>query len=91
MMSEKGLIEFVDLISRLNAIEFLGILKLLEVPLLDDKNENKEREFHELVSDMIDRFITLNRKQRREIVSILRRNLKEKMKNNGTDTKHSTE
>ena len=62
--------EFLTLVSKLEAIEFLGLTKILCVPLLDD--ENHERDFADLLDDVLDGFSKCGRPQRREILRALR-------------------
>lgn len=93
---EKQAEEFVCLISRLNAFEFMGILKLLSVPIFENEQEiTKEtnpkdivqRQFEDLLDNAIDTFCVLSRARRREILKLLREVRKEKSKN-GTSTKN---
>ena len=93
---EKQAEEFVCLVSKLNAFEFMGILKLLSVPIFENEQEiTKEtnpkdivsRQFEDLLDDAIDTFCLLNRARRREILKLLREVRKEKSKN-GTPTKN---
>lgn len=93
---EKQAEEFVCLISKLNAFEFMGILKLLSVPIFENEQEiTKEtnpkdivsRQFEDLLDDAIDTFCVLNRARRREVLKLLREVRKEKSKN-GPPTKN---
>lgn len=74
--------EFVCLIPKLNAFEFMGLAKILSIPIVDSEQEItadtnpkdiKSREFEDILSDMIDMFCGLRRARRREILAMLRR------------------
>lgn len=69
--------EFLLLLQQLEAIEFIGISKLLDVRLLDDK---EPRDFYILLHDCLEHFEGLSRKKRKEILKILKEAKKEKEK-----------
>lgn len=73
--SSKSFEEFLMLISKLNAIEFFGLTKILCVPLLDGEHN---RDFADLLDDVLDRFEKCGRSQRREILRALRAATKNK-------------
>ena len=70
--------EFLSLLRELEAIEFIGLSKLLGVKLLDEK---EPRDFYVLLHDCLERFEQLSRKKRKEILKILKEAKKEKNKN----------
>lgn len=59
-----------------------------------DKPEKKPRQhvknFEDLFSDLIDNFVALNRKSRREVMNVLRDQVR-RNQYNGSNTKHTTE
>lgn len=67
--------EFLSLLQELEAIEFIGLSKLLGVKLLDEK---EPRDFYVLLHDCLERFEQLSRKKRKEILKILKEAKKEK-------------
>lgn len=67
---EKELIEFITIINRLEPVEFAGIVKILCVALAD--YSGKVRPYEEILSDLIDNFCKIGRRQRREIIKLLR-------------------
>ena len=69
--------EFLSLLQELEAIEFIGLSKLLGVKLLDEK---EPRDFYVLLHDCLERFEQLSRKKRKEILKILKEAEKEKNK-----------
>ena len=69
--------EFLSLLQELEAIEFIGLSKLLGVKLLDEK---EPRDFYILLHDCLERFEQLSRKKRKEILKILKEAKKEKNK-----------
>ena len=71
----KSFEEFLMLVSKLNAVEFLGLTKILCVPLVD---EERDRDFADLLDDVLDHFEKCGRPQRREILRALRAATKNK-------------
>lgn len=74
----KSFEEFLALISQLEAIEFLGLTKILCVPLQDE--EGHDREFAELLDNVLNQFEKCGRPQRREILKALRQSTKGRKK-----------
>ena len=74
-VSSKTVINFLELVTQLEPIEFVGLSKILCVPLVNQKNE--PREFEDILSDMIDNFISTGRKQRKDIIKVLKQSIKE--------------
>ena len=68
-ISEKTMIKFITGITKLEPIEFIGLTKVLCTPIVDD--ENNPREFDDILSDMIDRFVSTGRRQRRDILKVI--------------------
>ena len=74
-VSSKIVINFLELVTQLEPIEFVGLSKILCVTLVNQKNE--PREFEDILSDMIDKFISTGRKQREDIIKVLKKSIKE--------------
>lgn len=118
MDSEKSLTEFIALTTKLSPLQFLGLVKILNVDI-EFKNDESEadntdaidgdcantmenadapvkkprqhvKNFEDLFSDLIDNFVALNRKSRREIMNVLRDQVR-RNGHYGADTKHTTE
>jgi len=94
--TDKGLNEFLDLITKLEPGEFLGIAKLFGVKLVekkdvdcaesiectdasDDKVENSPdrpgydiRDAADILNDIIEQYMVLGRKGRRNVLKLLR-------------------
>lgn len=68
--------ELVELITKLEPVEFIGLARVLCVDIIN-KEDKTTRDFYDMLNDIIDKFNTLARKQRREILSVLRRVKKE--------------
>lgn len=68
--------EFIELISKLEPVEFIGIARVLCISIIDEENKTT-RDFYDILNDVVNKFNTLARKQRREILSVLRRVKKE--------------
>ena len=68
--------ELVKLITKLEPVEFIGLARVLCVDIIN-KEDKTTRDFYDILNDIIDKFNTLARKQRREILSVLRRVKKE--------------
>lgn len=68
--------ELIELITKLEPVEFIGLARVLCVDIINEEDKTT-RDFYEVLNDIIDKFNTLARKQRREILSVLRRVKKE--------------
>ena len=68
--------ELVELITKLEPVEFIGLARVLCVDIINEEDKTT-RDFYDILNDIIDKFNTLARKQRKEILSILRRVKKE--------------
>ena len=65
--------EFLEDIAKLEAVEFIGLAKLLGVKLLEGKGENEKlRPMGDIVDDIMVKFSKLNRNKRRELGKIVR-------------------
>lgn len=70
--------EFLKIIPLLEAEEFIGLCKILNVVLV---NDDEPRDFVNLFEDVLKAFLNLNRKQRRNLMKILRNATKGKKLN----------
>lgn len=68
--------ELVELITKLEPVEFIGLARVLCVDIINEENKTT-RDFYDILNDIVNKFHTLARKQRREILSVLRRVKKE--------------
>ena len=69
-VSSKTFLSFIEEVSKLSEVEFVGLSKILCVPILDkDKNE---RPFEDILSDMMDKFLMIKRRKRKEILNMIK-------------------
>lgn len=68
--SSKNFQEFIVEVSKLEAIEFLGLTKIFKISLVDEGGN--PREFELLLSDVLDGYLKIGRKQRRELLKVLK-------------------
>ena len=68
--------ELIELIIKLEPVEFIGLARVLCVDIIN-KEDKTTRDFYDMLNDIVNKFNTLARKQRREILSVLRRVKKE--------------
>ena len=68
--SSKNFQEFIVEVSKLEAIEFLGLTKIFKISLVD--GGGNPREFELLLSDVLDGYLKIGRKQRRELLKVLK-------------------
>ena len=61
--------EFLSLISKLNPVQFLGLCRIMCVQVAIEK---EPRQFDNIFNDVITKFPTLGRKQRRDIIKVLK-------------------
>lgn len=72
-MNEKKTQQFLGDIAKLEAVEFIGLAKLLGVKLLEGKGESEKlRPMGDIVNDIMVKFSKLNRNKRRELGKIVR-------------------
>jgi len=83
--TEKDFMTFVERVSKLEMMEFLGVARMLSVDLVtkdpEDETKTLGREFDAILSDMMDAYIDLNRTQRRNLDHIIERAVKKNKKN----------
>ena len=63
--------QLLQYIATLEPFEFLGVTKILLVPLMD--NEGEPRQFNDLLIDCLDNFEKLTTQNQKEIFKILRK------------------
>lgn len=85
-VSSKILIEFINLVPTLEPIEFLGLAKVLCTNTVDE--DMAPRPFEDILSDMIDRFISTGSRQRKDILKVMKNAKKEKLEDYGDATKN---
>lgn len=66
---ERRFEEFLRLLTKLEPVEYLGICKILEVPLNDGENA---RGFDETLREVMDKFEIMKKKPRHQLMSMLR-------------------
>ena len=69
---QKRLYRFLEGISKLGPIEVLGIAHLLCVPLAVEGTTNN-RDFDDILSDMIDKFVTLSSTKQKELIKLVKK------------------
>ena len=74
--------EFINLIKYLEPVEFIGLARILCVDIIN-KEDKTARDFYDVLNDMVNKFNTLARKQRREILSVSK-----KVRNENAGTKN---
>lgn len=85
-VSSKMLIEFINLVPTLEPVEFLGLTKILCTSAVDE--DMNPRPFEDILSDMIDRFVSTGRRQRKDILKVMKNAKKEKLEDYGDATKN---
>ena len=74
--------ELIELIIKLEPVEFIGLARVLCVDIIN-KEDKTTRDFYDVLNDIVNKFNTLARKQRREILSVLK-----KVRNEDAGTKN---
>lgn len=69
-LTSKELIRFVESISKLEALYFMGIARVMDTAIITPEGETRAME--DIMSDMIDKFISYNRAQRRNLMKIIK-------------------
>lgn len=75
MKTEKDYMKVLSLISKLEPIEFFGLMRLFNIQLL--KEDQTPKDFNELMNDFTQVWLGLNKKQRRNLKIFLKRVKKE--------------
>lgn len=68
--NEKRLMEFITLISKMEPQEYCGVCKILGVELFGEDNE--PRTLDDTISELIDKFLEMKKKPRRELMKLLK-------------------
>ena len=72
-ISSDKLLTFVQQLCKLEELEVVGLVNLMGIDLVDlDKNP---RSFEEILSDMIDQYVEMNREKRKKIDYVLNETL----------------
>lgn len=69
MNDKKDLSVFIERVSRLETIEFIGLARILCVELME---KNKLRPFDKIIADMIESYSTAARKTKKQVSAILK-------------------
>lgn len=65
--------DFVKNVSQLEAIEFMGLLKILKVsPYIRENEEIKDKSFSDAFTEALEQFSQLSFKKRKEILKIVK-------------------
>jgi len=79
-ISQKQMNQFIRYIPQLEPQEFVGLAKLLGVVVVEDDEDKTPREFADVLEDVLEAFTKLNRKRRREFMTLLKQVTKQNMK-----------
>ena len=69
--SEGDLRKFMLEVSKLETIEFMGLTKIFNVELFEGEDK-APRNFETVLSEILDKYISLSRTQRRNIMKIIK-------------------
>ena len=70
--SEKEFQNFINYTSKLEAMEFMGLVRMLNVDIFKNDKEKTPRNFEEIFSEVMDKFIQASPMQRKNIIKILK-------------------
>ena len=70
--SEKEFQNFVNYTSKLEAMEFMGLVRMLNIDIFKNDEEKTPRSFEEIFSEVMDKFIQASPMQRKNIIKILK-------------------
>lgn len=76
--TDKQLLCFLSQIAKLSQVEFLGLARMLNISLVQDDEEKTPRQFEYILSDLIDKYITLSKTQQKNLKKILHKAIKDK-------------
>lgn len=74
---DKQVVEFAKLITKLNAAQIVGLTRLLKVNVFyndvkDEKGKPMPRSGEAIIEDCLVKFYAMNRKERRDIIKLVR-------------------
>lgn len=68
---------FMELLTGLEAVEFIGLCKFLGVRLIEENStpeqHSEPRDFTDLFGDLMEKFSNLSRSRQRELIKILKK------------------
>ena len=70
--SEREFQNFINYASKLEAMEFMGLVRMLNVDIFKNDKEKTPRSFEEIFSEVMDKFIQASPMQRKNIMKILK-------------------
>lgn len=76
--SEREFQNFVNYTSKLDAMEFMGLVRMLNVDIFKNDKEKTPRSFEEIFSEVMDKFIQASPMQRKNIMKILKAAVRKK-------------
>ena len=95
----KPIEQLISLIPKLEAVEFMGLARVLGVSVIEEadmtaeklEDKYKPREFNDVFSDILSHFNKLNRARKREILRLVKiASSKVKVKKDAGDTEDTT-
>lgn len=69
-ISSKELIRFIEKITKLEPIYFIGVARIMNITIT--RTNGEVRALEEIMSDVIDKFISYNRIQRKNLYKIIK-------------------
>ena len=69
-ISSKELIRFIEKITKLEPIHFIGVARIMNITIAGTNGEIRALE--EIMSDVIDKFISYNQTQRKNLYKIIK-------------------
>ena len=76
--SEREFQNFIKCTSKLDAMEFMGLVRILNVDIFKNDSEKTPKSFEEILSEVMDKFIQASPMQRKNIMKILRAAVRKK-------------
>ena len=70
--SEKEFLNFINYASKHDAMEFMGLVRMLNVDIFKNDKEKTPRSFEEIFSEVMDKFIQASPMQRKNVMKILK-------------------
>lgn len=74
--TQKQLLGFLNQVNKLSDIEFIGLARFLNIPLVENDDDKTPRPAEFIISDLIDIYIGLNRNQKKNLKKILAKAIK---------------
>ena len=70
--SERDFQNFILIVSKLEPMEFMGLVRIFNIDIFEDNAEKTPKTFEQILSEVLDAYVKASRLQRRNLMKILK-------------------